>query len=148
AHLRAFGRLDVLVNNASKQVITKDFADIDLDSVESTFRSNILQIIINTTSVTTFRGSPSMVDYVSSKGAIVGFTRSLAKQLEPKGIVPCTRPCSPASRPADEMEGFGEKSSIGRVGQPSEIAPTYVFLASAEAELYYGQIMHPYPLGD
>ncbi|KAH9836150.1 general stress protein 39 [Rhodofomes roseus] len=171
AHLRAFGRLDVLVNNASKQVITKDFADIDLDSVESTFRSNILQMfavtkfalphlprgssIINTTSVTTFRGSPSMVDYVSSKGAIVGFTRSLAKQLEPKGIRvnavapgPVHTPLQPASRPADEMEGFGEKSSIGRVGQPSEIAPTYVFLASAEAELYYGQIMHPYPLGD
>jgi len=171
AHLRAFGRLDVLVNNASKQVIESDFASIDLDTVESTFRSNILQMfavtkfalphlerggsIINTTSVTTFRGSPTMVDYVSTKGAIVGFTRSLAKQLEPKGIRvnavapgPVHTPLQPASRSAGQMEGFGEKSSIGRAGQPSEIAPTYVFLASADAELYYGQIMHPYPLGD
>ncbi|KAH9932858.1 general stress protein 39 [Fomitopsis serialis] len=152
-------------------IIEPDFASIDLDSVESTFRSNILQMfavtkfalphlergssIINTTSVTTFRGSPTMVDYVSTKGAIVGFTRSLAKQLEPKGIRvnavapgPVHTPLQPASRSAEQMEGFGEKSSIGRVGQPSEIAPTYVFLASAEAELYYGQIMHPYPLGD
>lgn len=103
AHVRAFGAIDVLVNNASKQLVEPDFARIDLDAVESTFRTNILQMfaltkfalphmhrgasVINTTSVTTFRGSPSMVDYVSTKGAIVGFTRALAKQLEPKGIV-------------------------------------------------------------
>ena len=192
-HLQKFGKLDILVNNASKQTIEKDFANIDLDLVESTFRSNILQMfgvtkyalphlqkgasIINTTSVTTFKGSPAMVDYTSTKGAIVGFTRALAKQLIPKGIVsipltchprlcmpltalrlsqrvnavapgPVHTPLQPASRPAEQMEGFGEHSQLGRPGQPSEIAPTYVFLASAEAELYYGQILHPYPLGD
>jgi NAD(P)-dependent dehydrogenase (short-subunit alcohol dehydrogenase family) len=102
-HLQKFGKLDILVNNASKQTMEKDFANIDLDIVESTFKSNILQMfaitkfalshmqkgasIINTTSVTTFKGSPAMVDYTSTKGAIVGFTRALAKQLIPKGIV-------------------------------------------------------------
>ena len=102
-HVAEFGRVDVLVNNASKQMMTEDFADIDLDQVESVFRSNILQMfamtkfalphmpkgssIINTTSVTTFRGSGSMPDYVATKGAIVGFTRSLAKDLVKKGIV-------------------------------------------------------------
>ncbi|KAH8082810.1 general stress protein 39 [Cristinia sonorae] len=170
-HIDKFGKIDILVNNASKQTMEKDFANIDLDSVESTFKTNILQMfaitkyalphmekgssIINTTSVTTFRGSPSMVDYTATKGAIVGFTRALAKNLTPKGIRvnavapgPVHTPLQPASRPADQMEGFGEKSQIGRTGQPSEIAPSYVFLASAEAELYYGQILHPYPLGD
>jgi len=170
-HVHKFGRIDILVNNASKQTMESNFADIDLDLVESTFRSNIIQMfavtkfalphmgkgasVINTTSVTTFRGSSSMVDYVSTKGAIVGFTRSLAKQLEPQGIRvnavapgPVHTPLQPSSRPAEQMEGFGEKTTIGRVGQPSEIAPSYVFLASAEAELYYGQILHPYPLGD
>lgn len=193
-HIDAFGRIDILVNNASKQTMEPDFTMIDLDSVESTFRSNIIQMfaitkfalphmekgasIINTTSVTTFKGSPAMVDYTSTKGAIVGFTRALAANLTPKGIVshplpsspfstimithmclptqrvnavapgPVHTPLQPASRPAEQMEGFGEHSVLGRPGQPSEIAPTYVFLASAESELYYGQIMHPYPLGD
>ncbi|PCH35052.1 general stress protein 39 [Wolfiporia cocos MD-104 SS10] len=164
AHVQQFGRIDILE-------LEGDFAQIDLHEVESTFRSNILQMfavtkfalphmakgssIINTTSVTTFRGSSSMVDYVSTRSAIVGFARALARQLEPKGIrvnavAPelVHTPLQPASRPAEQTEGFGEKTSIGRVGQPSEIAPSYVFLASAEAELYYGQILHPYPLGD
>ena len=61
---------------------------------------------------------------------------------------PVHTPLQPSSRPAEQMEGFGEQSQLGRPGQPSEVAPTYVFLASAEAELYYGQILHPYPLGD
>ncbi|KAI0071064.1 general stress protein 39 [Panus rudis PR-1116 ss-1] len=170
-HIQKFGKIDILVNNASKQTMEKDFANIDLDNVESVFKSNILQMfaitkfalphmskgasIINTTSVTTFKGSPAMVDYTATKGAIVGFTRALAKQLIPKGIRvnavapgPVHTPLQPASRPAEQMEGFGEHSQIGRPGQPSEIAPSYVFLASAEAELYYGQILHPYPLGD
>ncbi|KAI0686032.1 general stress protein 39 [Cytidiella melzeri] len=170
-HMDTFGALDILVNNASKQVMQPDFSKIDLDSVESVFKSNIIQMfavtkfalphmkkgasIINTTSVTTFKGSPAMVDYTSTKGAIVGFTRALAANLTPKGIRvnavapgPVHTPLQPASRPAEQMEDFGEHSVLGRPGQPSEIAPTYVFLASAEAELYYGQIMHPYPIGD
>jgi NAD(P)-dependent dehydrogenase (short-subunit alcohol dehydrogenase family) len=171
AHVKQYGKIDILVNNASKQVMCKDFAEIDLDMVESTFRSNILQMfaltkyalphmgkgssIINTTSVVAFRGTSSMVDYAATKGAIVGFTRALAKNLIPKGIRvnavapgPVHTPLQPASRPEEQMEGFGTQSQIGRPGQPSEVAPTYVFLASREAELYYGQVLHPYPLGD
>ncbi|KAI9682330.1 MAG: hypothetical protein M1817_000384 [Caeruleum heppii] len=170
-HVKKFGKVDVLVNNASKQAQCPDFAEIDLEMVESIFRSNVLQMfaitkyalphmdkgssIINTTSVVAFRGTGSMIDYASSKGAIVGFTRALAKNLISKGIRvngvapgPVHTPLQPASRPPEQMEGFGEKSQLGRPGQPSEIAPTYVFLASKESELYYGQIMHPYPLGD
>lgn len=96
-----------------------------------------------------------MVDYSATKGAIVAFTRSLAKQLVPKGIRvnavapgPVHTPLQPASRPAEQMEGFGVKSQLGRPGQPSEIAPSFIFLASKDAELYYGQILHAYPLGD
>ncbi|KAK3309403.1 uncharacterized protein B0T15DRAFT_2304 [Chaetomium strumarium] len=170
-HVDSFGEIHVLVNNASKQIMCDDFAEIDLDNVESTFRSNILQMfamtkfalphmkkggsIINTTSTVAFRGTSSMVDYAATKGAIVSFTRALAKNLMPKGIRvnavapgPVHTPLQPASRPAEQMEGFGGKSQIGRVGQPSEIAPSFVFLASKDSELYYGQVLHAYPLGD
>lgn len=165
------GVLHVLVNNASKQMMCKDLQEIDLQNVESTFKSNILGMIavtkyalkymkqggsiINTTSTVAFRGTASMVDYAATKGAIVSFTKSLAAQLMPKGIRvnavapgPVHTPLQPASRPAEQMEKFGEKGGIGRVGQPSEIAPSFVFLASKDAELYYGQVLHAYPLGD
>lgn len=170
-HIEKYGRIDCLVNNASKQIMCEEFAEIDLDNVLSTFKSNILQMfaitkyaiphmpkgssILNTSSVTTFRGSGNLVDYTATKGAIIGFTRSLAKNLLPKGIRvnsvspgPVHTPLQPASRSADEMEGFAEGSGLSRPGQPSEVAPTYVFLASAEGTLYTGQVMHPYPLGD
>ncbi|KAK5018598.1 general stress protein [Cryomyces antarcticus] len=170
-HVEKYGRIDVLVNNASKQIICEDFAEINLDDVESTFRSNVLQMfaitkysvphmkegssIINTTSTVAFRGSAAMIDYTASKGAIVGFTRGLAKNLVKKKIRvnavapgPVHTPLQPASRPAEQMEGFGSGSSLGRPGQPSEIAPSFVFLASKDSELYYGQILHAYPLGD
>ncbi|KAF8471892.1 oxidoreductase [Kalaharituber pfeilii] len=169
-HVEKYGRIDVLVNNASKQMMCKDFAEIDLDNVESTFRSNILQMfaitkfaiphmkkgssIINTTSVVAFRGSSSLIDYAATKGAITSFTRSLAQNLLPKGIRvnavapgPVHTPLQPASRPAEQMEAFGSGSMLGRPGQPSEVAPSFVFLASAEGTLYHGQILHPYPLG-
>ncbi|TBU28010.1 general stress protein 39 [Dichomitus squalens] len=158
-HVAEFGRVDVLVNNASQQRLTEDFVEIDLVSVEQVFKTNVLQMfaltkfalphmpkgssIINTTSVTTFRESASFPDYVATKGAIVGFTRSLAKDLVKKGIRvnavapgPVHTPFQPASRPPEQLEGFGEKSQIA------------VFLASTDSELYYGQILHPYPLGD
>ncbi|KAK4959679.1 hypothetical protein LTR66_012984 [Elasticomyces elasticus] len=170
-HVNKYGCIDVLVNNASKQLMCEDFAEIDLDNVESTFRSNVLQMfaitkyalphmkkggsIINTTSTVAFRGTAAMVDYAASKGAIVGFTRALAKNLVSKGIRvnavapgPVHTPLQPASRPAEQMEGFGQKSQLGRPGQPSEVAPSFVFLASRDSELYYGQILHAYPLGD
>lgn len=171
-HVEKYGNtIHTLVNNASKQVMCDDFTEIDLDNVESTFRSNILAMfavtkyalkhmekggsIINTTSVTAFRGTAAMVDYASTKGAITSFTQSLSKQLVKKGIRvnavapgPVHTPLQPASRPAEQMEGFGKQSQLGRVGQPSEIAPSFVFLASKDATLYYGQVLHPYPLGD
>nr|KAK5449240.1 hypothetical protein LTR18_002329 [Exophiala xenobiotica] len=170
-HVQKFGEINVLLNNAGKQSMCKNFQEIDLDMVESIFRSNILAMfaitkyaiphmkkgssIINTTSTVAFRGTASMVDYSSTKGAIVSFTRSLSKNLTPKGIRvnavapgPVHTPLQPASRPAEQMEDFGTKSQIGRPGQPSEIAPSFVFLASKDSELYYGQILHAYPLGD
>ncbi|EGY16401.1 general stress protein [Verticillium dahliae VdLs.17] len=170
-HIDKFGKIHILVNNAAKQVMCEDFTDINLDDVESTFRSNILQIfaitkyalkhmekggsIINPTSTVAFRGTAAMIDYASTKGAITSFTRALAKQLVSKGIRvnavapgPVHTPLQPASRPAEQMEGFGKKSQLGRPGQPSEVAPSYVFLATKDSELYYGQILHPYPLGD
>jgi len=170
-HIEKFNNLDILVNNASKQIMCEDFAEINLDNVESTFRSNILQMfaitkfalphmkkgssIINTSSTVAFRGTTAMVDYAATKGAIVSFTRSLAKQLIPKGIRvnavapgPVHTPIQPASRPAEQMEGFGKGTLLGRPGQPSEIAPSFVFLASREAALYVGQVLHAYPLGD
>jgi len=170
-HVDKFGIIHVLVNNASKQFMCDDFAEIDLDKVESTFRSNILQMfavtkyalphmkkgasIINTTSTVAFRGSANMVDYSATKGAIMSFTRALAKHLTPKGIRvnavapgPVHTPLQPASRPAEQMEGFGKQSQVGRVGQPSEIAPSFIFLASKDSELYYGQVLHAYPAGD
>ena len=96
-----------------------------------------------------------MVDYAATKGAIVSFTRSLAKQLLPKGIRvnavapgPVHTPIQTASRPPEQMEGFGKKSQLGRPGQPSEVAPSFVFLAAKDSELFHGQILHAYPLGD
>ncbi|KAJ5601434.1 hypothetical protein N7510_010968 [Penicillium lagena] len=165
-----FGRINVLINNASVQNMCKNFADIDLDQVEDLFRTNIIQImaltkitvpadmspsIINTSSVVTFRGSGTMVDYAATKGAIVGFTRSLAVQLIPKGIrvnavAPGAvyTPIQVDTRDAKDMEGWGTKAALGRPGEPSEVATSFIFLASAESALWYGQIMHCHPIGD
>ena len=167
AHMKKFGQLNILVNNASKQITCKDIKEIDLDSVESTFQSNIIQMIamvkfalphlkkgdsiINTTSVTAYRGSGGFLDYSSTKGAIVSFTRSLATQISKTGVRvnavapgPVHTPLQPASRSDEEMESFGESTALGRPAQPSEIAPSYVFLASAEATTFLGQVLHPY----
>ncbi|KAF9055811.1 hypothetical protein BJ165DRAFT_1521782 [Panaeolus papilionaceus] len=165
-HIQKFGQLDIVVNNASKQIVCKNLEEIDLKNVESTFRSNILQMfavtkfaiphlkrgssIINTTSVTAYKGSPAMVDYSSTKGAIVSFTRALAMQLAPKGIRvngiapgPVVTALQPASRPAEEMEGLGVGLPLhGRAGQPAELGPAYVFLASSDANLMTGQVLH------
>ncbi|KAG6005425.1 hypothetical protein E4U43_000590 [Claviceps pusilla] len=170
-HVEKFNKIDVLVNNASGQTQCDNFEDIDLDVVERTFRSNILQMfamtkfalkhmerggsIINTTSIVSFRGTSHFVDYAATKGAINSFTQSLAKQLVSRGIRvnavapgPVHTPIQAASRPQEQMKEFGKETQLGRPGQPSEIAPSFVFLASKDSELYYGQILHPYPFGD
>ncbi|KAJ5865411.1 uncharacterized protein N7529_007327 [Penicillium soppii] len=170
-HLQQHGALNVLVNNASKQYSCSNFAEIDLAKVEDTFQSNILQMIaitkyalphmskgdsiINNTSVVTFRGTSGMVDYAATKGAIVGFTRSLAKQLMPKGIrvnavAPGViyTPIQADTRDAESMKDLGAGKSLGRPGQASEVATSFVFLATPDSSFYYGQILHCYPLGD
>ncbi|KAL4786880.1 hypothetical protein BJX76DRAFT_63781 [Aspergillus varians] len=170
-HVQKYGHINILVNNASTQYTCSDLAEIDLDQVETVFQTNIIQMfaitkfalphmakgdsIINNTSVTAFRGTKSMVDYASTKGAIVGFTRALAIQLTPKGIrVNAVAPGSTYTpiqvdtRDAESMQDWASGKPLGRPGQPSEVATSFVFLASSDASLFCGQILHPYPLGD
>ncbi|KAJ2924027.1 hypothetical protein H1R20_g13071, partial [Candolleomyces eurysporus] len=166
SHISKFGKLNILVNNASKQIMCKNFEEIDLKNVHSTFQSNILQMfavtkfalphlkrgsaIVNTTSVTGYKGSPSLVDYSSTKGAITSFTRSLAVQLAPKGIRvnavapgPVITALQPASRSAENMESFGLGVPLhGRPGLPAELGPSFVFLASSDSNLMTGQVLH------
>ncbi|KIJ14597.1 hypothetical protein PAXINDRAFT_79098 [Paxillus involutus ATCC 200175] len=166
AHIRRFGHLNILVNNASKQIIEKRIENIDLQNVRSTFESNIIQMfavtkfavphmkrgssIINTTSVVAYAGSPGLVDYSATKGAIMSFTRSLSKQLAPRGIRvnsiapgPVITALQPASRDADEMESFGLGVPLhGRAAQPAEIAPAFVFLASPDSNAMTGACIH------
>ncbi len=161
-----FGRLDVLVNNAAEQYESKDFSDIPEEQIETTFRTNIFgymfmtqaalkhleegAAIVNTTSITAYRGSPHLVDYASTKGAIVAFTRSLSGQLAEKGIRvngvapgPIWTPLIPASFEADKVASFGTDVPLGRAGQPNEVAPAFLFLACEDSSYFTGQVLHP-----
>lgn len=163
--LKTFKSVDILVNNAAVQYPVKDITEISSEKLLETFSVNILAMfwitiavlpqmskggcIINTTSVTAYRGSPGLIDYSSTKGAIVSFTRSLSTNLIEKGIRvngvapgPVWTPLIPASFPPDEVSKFGTDCPMKRPAQPIEIAPAYVFLASQDASFISGQIIH------
>ncbi|RYD24299.1 MAG: glucose 1-dehydrogenase [Verrucomicrobiaceae bacterium] len=162
------GGLDILINNAAEQHPRETIGQITEEQLEKTFRTNVFSMfyltsaamphleqsgkpaIINTTSVTAYRGSPELLDYSSTKAAIVGFTRSLAGQLAPKKIRvnavapgPIWTPLIPATFPAEEVATFGSDSPLGRAGEPWECAECYVFLASDAASYITGQVIHP-----
>jgi NAD(P)-dependent dehydrogenase (short-subunit alcohol dehydrogenase family) len=160
------GRLDILVNNAAEQHPQESIEEISAQQLERTFRTNIFSFfytakaalshlpkggaIINTTSVTAYKGSPQLLDYSATKGAIVAFTRSLAKALVQKGIRvngvapgPIWTPLIPSTFPEEKVEKFGADTPMQRAGQPEEVAPSYVFLASDDSSYMAGQILHP-----
>jgi len=161
-----FGRLDILVNNAAEQHPQESIEAISAEQLESTFRTNIFayfymvkaamkhlkegSAIINTTSVTAYRGSPHLLDYSATKGAIVAFTRSLSGMLVEKGIRvnaiapgPIWTPLIPATFPPKEVKTFGADVPMKRAGQPEEVAPAFVFLASMDSSYMTGQVLHP-----
>jgi NAD(P)-dependent dehydrogenase (short-subunit alcohol dehydrogenase family) len=163
---RQFGRIDILVNNAGEQHESKDLTEISEDQLLRTFRTNFFGAffmtqaalkhlgegasIINCTSVTAYRGSKHLVDYSATKGALVSFTRSLAGQLADKGIRvngvapgPIWTPLIPSSFDAKHVGEFGQNVPLGRPGQPDEVAPCFVLLASTDSSYMTGQVLHP-----
>ncbi|MCW3148208.1 SDR family oxidoreductase [Stutzerimonas stutzeri] len=163
--LAAFGKLDILVNNAAEQHPQKSLEDISEAQWEKTFRTNIFGMfqltkaalphlgegasIINTTSVTAYKGSPHLLDYSATKGAITAFTRSLAMNLAERGIRvngvapgPIWTPLIPSTFDAEEVAHFGSNTPMKRPGQPDEVAPAYVYLASSDAAYVSGQVLH------
>jgi NAD(P)-dependent dehydrogenase (short-subunit alcohol dehydrogenase family) len=164
--VKQFGKLDIVVNNAAEQHPQESLEKITAEQLERTFRTNIFSFfyiakaalkhlrkgssIIQTTSVTAYRGSSTLLDYSATKGAIVTFTRSLAHSLVKRGIRvngvapgPIWTPLIPSTFPAKKVQSFGSDVPMGRAGQPNEVAPCYVFLASADASYITGQILHP-----
>jgi NAD(P)-dependent dehydrogenase (short-subunit alcohol dehydrogenase family) len=161
------GGLDVLVNNAAEQHPQEGgLEDITDEQLDNTFRTNIYgyfyftraalkhlkegSAVINTTSVTAYKGNPQLIDYSSTKGAIVGFTRALANNLAEKGIRvnavapgPIWTPLIPSTFPEEKVETFGAQAPMKRAGQPNEVASCFVFLASDDASYMSGQVLHP-----
>src|SRR4028119_1413041 len=164
--VQELGHLDILINNAAEQHPQESIENITAEQLERTFRTNIFGMffmakaalphlkegsaIINTTSVTAYKGNPQLLDYSSTKGAIVAFTRSLSQSLVGRGIRvdgvapgPIWTPLIPSTFPPEKVETFGADVPMKRPGQPEEVAPAYVFLASDDASYMAGQILHP-----
>jgi NAD(P)-dependent dehydrogenase (short-subunit alcohol dehydrogenase family) len=164
--VKTFGRLDVLVNNAAEQHEVDSPIELTAEQIERTFRTNVFSFffmtkaalrhmrkgasIINTTSITAYQGHKTLLDYSATKGAIVAMTRSLSEALVGKGIRvnavapgPIWTPLIPASFEPDHVARHGGSAPMQRPGQPNEVAPCYVFLASEEASYISGQVLHP-----
>jgi NAD(P)-dependent dehydrogenase (short-subunit alcohol dehydrogenase family) len=160
-----FGKLDVLVNNAAEQHPQDGLENISSEQLERTFRTNVFSMfhltkaalphlkkgasIINTASITAYKGNKDLIDYSSTKGAIVSFTRSLAENIASKGIRvngvapgPIWTPLIPSTFSSDKVSQFGANTPMGRAGQPFELAPAYVYLASDDSSYVSGQMIH------
>ncbi|MEC2078041.1 SDR family oxidoreductase [Metabacillus fastidiosus] len=159
------GGLDILVNNAAEQHPQQSIEDISADQLQKTFQTNIFSMfyltkaalkhlkegsaIVNTTSVTAYEGNEQLIDYSCTKGAIVAFTRSMAKSLVGKGIRvnaiapgPIWTPLIPSTFPEESVETFGKDTPMNRPGQPEELAPAYVLLGSSDSSYMTGQVIH------
>ena len=165
--IETFGKLDIVVNNAGEQHPDQDITDISEEQLRRTFQTNIFGMfflvqaarphlgdgaaIVNCTSVTMYQGSKELLDYSSTKGAITAFTRSLSEQLVGKGIRvnavapgPIWTPLNPSGgASAKKLATFGEKTPMGRPGQPNEVAPAFLFLACDDSSYMSGQVLHP-----
>lgn len=161
----ALGSIDILVNNAGKQVYVEKLEELTSEQFQKTFATNVFAMfwitkaavphmpagasIINTTSIQSYQPSPGLLDYASTKGAITAFTKSLAKMLIAKGIRvnavapgPIWTPLQPShGQPQEKLEQFGDNTPLGRPGQPAEVAPAYVFLASQESSYITAEVI-------
>ena len=165
--LESFGKINILINNAGVQFQQDDILNISREQIDRTFQTNIFSMfyltqavlpylnegdsIINTTSITSYHGHDELIDYASTKGAVTSFIRSLSTQLmkKKKGIRvngvapgPIWTPLIPSSFDAETVAKFGKNTPMGRMGQPSEVAPAYLFLASDDASYITGQVIH------
>lgn len=163
--VKDLGSIDILINNAGKQVFVEEFEDLTSEQFQKTFATNVFAMfwitkaavkhmsagatIINTTSIQSYQPSPGLLDYASTKGAITTFTKGLAQMLAKKGIRvngvapgPIWTPLQPShGQPPEKLAYFGEDTPLGRAGQPAELASTYVFLASQESSYITGEII-------
>ncbi len=163
--VNALGKVDILVNNAAEQYPKEDIRQITEEQLERTFRTNIFSMffltqaclehmapgscVINTASVTAFRGNPELLDYSATKGAIVAFTRSLARSVVDKGIRvnavspgPIWTPLIPSTFKEEKVKSFGQQVPMNRAGEPWELAPAYVFLGCRDSSYITGQVLH------
>lgn len=165
--IKVFGKINILINNAGVQYPQSDLTDISDEQLAKTFHTNIFSIfyltkyvlphlhegdsIINSTSITSYQGNDALIDYSSTKGAITTFTRSLSNNLmkQKKGIRvngvapgPIWTPLIPSTFDAETVAQFGKDTPMGRMGQPSEVAPAYLFLCSDDASYISGQVIH------